>query len=543
MSNNIRHIVAAALVTLVVLMVFCVAGCELDGAEQGADDDAAVTAVSAAAADNVGGGDSAAEGTAGGAAQGASGAGPGANAGADGAGAGDGIGDGGADGIGASGGAGGRGVGDGAGDGAGEGAPTDTQDVHAGKVTLLTWTDPLVVPYLRGMAERLRGVTGVELEVSDVDSFNYPQARQTHLMANNINIVAYEGGFTLPREPWNEALVNMPQWQEFVESGLFYDISGEAFTANYDEGILLESYGHRGRVYGLMTGVVPRNGVYYNVDKFLELGVDVPETWDELIGVCEHIKSAGYQPLTHIGGGSRMLGQYASFIATNMLLDEAPQVYRGLFLGEKKYTDPDVMTIFRALEQFSMYLEPDAVDMPYGEGYRRFAEGGALMLADDARAVGDVEAAGPDFAFSYFPLPGRERRDDGLMQQMGVDFGFAMVAVAASPDLGKVMDVFAFVSGDGEYPRFIAETGYFPTRTGVVYDNAFVKSMEAYMQKPRQNTPVYLPAPNGEGEPDGGASAAWFDIFLLKALGGPYTVEELAEETQKSREINNGLPD
>ena len=42
--------------------------------------------------------------------------------------------------------------------------------------------------------------------------------------------------------------------------------------------------------------------VFYNKDIFEEAGVDVPETYDELLEVCEAIKEAGYTPITISAG-------------------------------------------------------------------------------------------------------------------------------------------------------------------------------------------------------------------------------------------------
>ncbi len=39
------------------------------------------------------------------------------------------------------------------------------------------------------------------------------------------------------------------------------------------------------------------SGVIYNTEKFEELGLEVPKTWDEFIDTLQKIKDAGEQPL------------------------------------------------------------------------------------------------------------------------------------------------------------------------------------------------------------------------------------------------------
>lgn len=56
----------------------------------------------------------------------------------------------------------------------------------------------------------------------------------------------------------------------------------------------------------------------YNVEIFEKAGVEPPETWDELIAVCEKLQAAGYQPIT-------IDGDYFSF--TTMTFKWLTQVY------------------------------------------------------------------------------------------------------------------------------------------------------------------------------------------------------------------------
>ncbi len=409
----------------------------------------------------------------------------------------------------------------------GGGTGASTPETVGGKVSILTWTNPSAVTWLKGMAARLLDARGITLDIADIDSANHPQTRQTRLMANDVDIVTYEGGFLRPLEDWNDGLMDKPAWQEFVESDLFLDITDEPFMDNFDKALMTDAYGYKGRIYGLMAGSIPLNGVFYNIDVYDELGLKVPETWDEFVSNCEAIRAAGMEPITCGGGAGWPLNMFANNMLTNNLLDEGPVVSKALFLGEKKFTDPDMMEFYRIRSQFASFMEPGVTGVPYSDCYGRFATRKAVMLADGSWAAGDVTAAGPDFEFSYFPLPGVEKRADGLPAQMGVKYDFAMVIVKASPNLEAAKQVLDFFSQKDEYVHFVNEVGFYPTQSDCQYDNDFLKSMASYMQKPRQVYPVYTPKGVGQDGGNGGC-----DLTLLDVLGGPYTYQQLAEAAQ-----------
>lgn len=397
-----------------------------------------------------------------------------------------------------------------------------------GKVSLLTWTNPSTVKYLEGMAERLKAATGITLEITSVDSNSHVGVRQTRLMAKDVDIVTWVGGFVMPVTDWNKGLMDEPDYQGYIESGLLYDLTDQPFIQNYDKDVLTSAYGYNGKIYALMGGTVPFGGLYYNIDRFNELGIKIPETWDEFIAMCEKIKAAGYEPITCGAADQWPLNQYAQPIVTNVLLEEQNQVAQDLFLGKKKFTDPDMVQLFKMREEFCSYMEPGVVGIPYSDSFGRFASEKALMYADGIWSVNDIKAANPSFEFGYFPLPGIEKRSDGLPTQMVVKYDFAMSVVANSPNRDNALEVLKFFSDKNEYSNFIEQVGFYPSQPGVTYENAFLKSLEPYMKKPMLHFPKYAPKGVGQNGANGGCN-----MFLFSAVGGAFNYEELAQAVQE----------
>ncbi len=84
----------------------------------------------------------------------------------------------------------------------------------------------------------------------------------------------------------------------FIREGLIYDLTKEMNEGWIDDFVLsqLEPFMYKGGIYGTPFRVDGKVFAY-NKKIFKEVGVDVPETWDEFLEVCQKIKDAGYIPI------------------------------------------------------------------------------------------------------------------------------------------------------------------------------------------------------------------------------------------------------
>ena len=86
---------------------------------------------------------------------------------------------------------------------------------------------------------------------------------------------------------------------KLAQAGVFYDFSDEPVLQTINPAVqeILADLGNKeGEVNGL--GYVNNaNGVIYNQDIFEEQGLEVPETWDEFIAVCDALVDAGITPV------------------------------------------------------------------------------------------------------------------------------------------------------------------------------------------------------------------------------------------------------
>ncbi|MDF2575128.1 MAG: sugar transporter substrate-binding protein, partial [Agromyces sp.] len=83
-----------------------------------------------------------------------------------------------------------------------------------------------------------------------------------------------------------------------AQAGVFYDFSDEPVLDTINPAVqeILADLGTYGDEVNGLGYVNNANGIIYNQDIFEEQGLEVPETWDELIAVCDALMDAGIQP-------------------------------------------------------------------------------------------------------------------------------------------------------------------------------------------------------------------------------------------------------
>lgn len=83
--------------------------------------------------------------------------------------------------------------------------------------------------------------------------------------------------------------------QEWAKAGVFEDLSNKDYLKRVKNGYA-EKYAVNGKVYNVPF-TANAYGIYYNKDKFEELGLKVPETWDEFEQLVKDIVAKGQTPL------------------------------------------------------------------------------------------------------------------------------------------------------------------------------------------------------------------------------------------------------
>jgi len=401
------------------------------------------------------------------------------------------------------------------------------------EVQLLTWANEPTVNYFKSIAEGFtKAYPEYSLVITDVPNAEFDQVKQTRVSAGNVDIMCFQQ-FSKPQEEWNKAYYDMPMWQQFIEEGLVLDLTDYPFMKNYSEKALKDN-SYNGRNYCVPTATVAYNGLFYNKKIFEELNLKIPETWDEFITLCETIKATGKYGVITVGGADQWpLNMFANGIMSAIYPEEeCKQIGKDLLLGNIKHTDEKILKVYQCMDQFASYLEPGVAGILYQDVPGRFVQGNIAMLASGTFQAPYIEAVDPNFEFDYFPLPGFEKRSDGLPAQFAIKYDLSFCVATNAPNQEGALKFLEYFSQKDIYTAYLNATGFCPTQEGVTLDSPFMNSLADNLQKPVVNYEHFSYTPKGVGEYGSGA----FSFFYLKTLGGPFTYEELAQHAAEDFE-------
>ena len=192
----------------------------------------------------------------------------------------------------------------------------------------------------------------------------------------------------------------------FVDAGLFMDVSDVWEENNLSEPLAATKPSMT--VDGKQYGVPYTNyqwGIYYREDIFEEQGIEVPETFDELLEASAKLKEAGITPFTI---GTKFLWTAAGVFDYLNLRTNGYDFHNQLTAGEVKYTDPKVREVF---ENWKKLVEPgyfveNHASMSWQDALAPFVNGEAAMYVMGNFAVAPMREAGlTDEQIGYFPFP------------------------------------------------------------------------------------------------------------------------------------------
>ena len=164
-------------------------------------------------------------------------------------------------------------------------------------------------------------------------------------------------------------------------------------------------------------------GVLYNRDMFKEHGWDIPETWDELMALCEEIQSEGMLPF-YFGFKDTWtcLAPWNALAVDLADADICKQVNR----GEANFTDAYRETAEKILELIK-YGESGPFAYGYNDACTAFANGESAMFAIGSYAVPQIKSVNPDMNIDSFVMPGSNNKEENVLNS-GVDLQFCVTS-------------------------------------------------------------------------------------------------------------------
>lgn len=149
-----------------------------------------------------------------------------------------------------------------------------------------------------------------------------------------------------------------------------------------------------GEIYTISSGIDAfyTPAVYYNKEIFEQYNLEEPETYEELIKVCEVLIDNGITPMS-ISGASGW--SVRNFLFFTILMNEDPEAAQELLENKIDFTDARVKAALQKIEDMQkMGCFPEGVaNIDFSTHCALYTEGKTAMIATMSWAHSDLEAA------------------------------------------------------------------------------------------------------------------------------------------------------
>jgi raffinose/stachyose/melibiose transport system substrate-binding protein len=303
--------------------------------------------------------------------------------------------------------------------------------------------------------------------------------------------------------------VEPPNWQQFIEAGLLMDITGQPFVDNYDDATITDAGSYDGKVYSVNLGRVSYSGMFVNEDLLAANGLETPTTWDELVAACETLTAAGNACMTAGGadGWPIFVGAYG--LLGSVYPDQAALV-EGLWTGDITWDDANTMELWEKYQVFAQ--EAGVTGLAHDATPARFAAGDVAFMPTGTWQAPALEAAEPEFAWSYVPFPGSDNAEDNQYLFGKYDQGWAIAANTTNEEAS--LNYLTMFSEPENYEAFANAVGFIPTQPTATLSTQLGEEVAPFLEDFQVGYEQFWIEPKGAGQwANGGQGASWFQPF------------------------------
>ncbi|SLN57336.1 ABC transporter substrate-binding protein [Roseisalinus antarcticus] len=259
--------------------------------------------------------------------------------------------------------------------------------------------------------------------------------------------------------------------------------------------------------------------VYYNKARYEEAGLDPdapPQTWEELVSVCEAITAAGEVPCFSLGNKEGFAAEFfLSAIAASTLTDEQHSAFAA---GDLAWSSPEISEILSLwVETNDMGWYPRGANSTakFMDEYEQFMRGDAAntigLLSDVAHWKQFEDFLGAE-GLGVYRHPAPDMVSDHPMMPVAGGIGYGVNAASAKADLA--LELAQTLAAAGPIQTFVNDAGVVPANTMV--------------------------DTSGLSSPAAGTILGWLDGSSAQMAHANVTAEELAEWHRQSQLLLNG---
>lgn len=238
-----------------------------------------------------------------------------------------------------------------------------------------------------------------KLEFELVAAENLRQKVKVLLASKSLpDVFVYESGKPIVELIDADALLDIEA--TFTELGIMDSLDAGAVS-------LLKRLADNRGLFDLPLGMNVE-GIWYNKKIFADLGLKIPQTWSELMDVCETLKQNGIQPFTAGGKDKWPITRIVNMYVMRKLGVNAMERASN---GELSFTDPGFIEAAAAVQDMVKkgYFGEGIVTVDYSSAADTLFAGKAAMLYNGSWFTGDLNnpernLLGPD-GIGFFNIP------------------------------------------------------------------------------------------------------------------------------------------
>ncbi|MBK9123649.1 MAG: extracellular solute-binding protein [Chloroflexi bacterium] len=309
------------------------------------------------------------------------------------------------------------------------GIPTGAQDPVT--INLWTWTANKLEVYEGWIADyTAEFAPNVTIAINLIPRANYDQTLSAALIGGEIPDI------------W-EALP-LGEVKTFYENGLSLDLTPfvdeEWAAALYPSS--LDYLTIDGQILS-MSQATNNVQALYNKDRFEELGLEVPETMDELVDVVAALREAGYGAAAYWASAN----DHAPTLFFNWGQQLYPEAFHAADLDEADWQTDELIGLMEQISPYNEIWVEGVTALSLDEMNALFAEGDISIYFIGNWAVNAILGFEPEFEIGVFPVPGigEGTRPAALGSMAGT-----WVASASSEHQDIVVDFIRWVTINGQ---------------------------------------------------------------------------------------------
>ena len=170
---------------------------------------------------------------------------------------------------------------------------------------------------------------------------------------------------------------------------------------------------------------------YYNKTVFDELGLSIPETWDEFISLLDTLVAAGYEaPISAGFSGEWAVSHYMGILVQRMV---DPAIVAKDYALEGDFSDEGYVKAFDYFLELSKYMTPDPCSVDHTYARNGFLDGDGVLCYMQLAEIKYL-ADGADFEYSFFDMPAVPNGKGDPNELTGAPAGMMISAECQHPE-------------------------------------------------------------------------------------------------------------